>query len=114
VAAGRAGRPTTPPAGPRAKNPSQDAAPPVYDTTRLRAAVEPFGARLEVLANGAMVVTLGASGAATDQAVRAARSALALRELLPKAPIVLATGRGVVQARLPLGEVIDRGVRALR
>jgi tetratricopeptide (TPR) repeat protein len=90
------------------------ATPEIYDTTRLRAAVEPFGAHLEVLANGAMVVTLGASGAATDQAVRAARSALALRGLLPNAPIVLATGRGVVQARLPLGQVIDRGVRALR
>ena len=90
------------------------ASPAVYDTNRLRAAVEPFGARLEMLANGAMVITLGSTGAATDQAVRAARSALALRELLPEAPIVLATGRGVVQARLPLGQVIDRGVRALR
>ncbi|MDH5493475.1 MAG: AAA family ATPase, partial [Myxococcales bacterium] len=50
---------------------------------------------------------------ATDQAARAARCALAIRELLPHEPVVLVAGRGVVTSRLPIGDVIDRGVRIL-
>jgi tetratricopeptide (TPR) repeat protein len=80
----------------------------------LRAAVAPYGARLEVLAEGSMLATIAGSGAATDQAVRAARCALALRGLLPETPVVLVTGRAVMSGKLPIGAVIDQGVRALR
>ncbi len=53
-----------------------------------------FGGELEVLDGGAPLVTLSSSGAATDLAVRAARCALAMRELLPDAGIAVACGRG--------------------
>ncbi|MBI2896041.1 MAG: protein kinase [Deltaproteobacteria bacterium] len=82
----------------------------------LRAAVAPYGAVLEVLADGAVIATLAGEEIATDQAVRAARCALALRELIADAPMMLATGRGILASgaqRPPVGEVIDRGVRAL-
>ncbi len=72
-----------------------------------------FGARLERLADGSLVGTLVGDGDATDHAARAARFALALRELLPNVPIVLATGRGVVTGRFPVGEVLDRAARLL-
>ncbi len=81
---------------------------------RLEAAVAPFGARLEWLMNGTLVVTLASRGTAVDQAVQSARCALALKAQLPEAPIVLATGRGVIAARLPVGEVIDRAARMLK
>jgi tetratricopeptide (TPR) repeat protein len=82
----------------------------------LQAASAPFGARLEILADGAIVATLAGQGPATDEATRAARCALALRELVLEVPMMLATGRGILGAdasRLPVGQVIDRGVRAL-
>ena len=79
----------------------------------LRRAVEKFGARAEVLSSGAVIVTLSGVSTAVDQAARAARCALAMRSLFPDAPMVLATGRGVVSAPLPLGEVVERSVAML-
>ena len=73
----------------------------------LRGAVLPFQARVERLLDGSVVATLVGSGAATDQAARAARCALALRALMPGVPMSLATGRGIVAGHLPIGEVID-------
>ena len=64
--------------------------------------------RAEVLADGSVVVALLGEGAATDQAARAARCALAMRGIVPAAPMALALGRTVVGGRLPLGELIDR------
>jgi tRNA A-37 threonylcarbamoyl transferase component Bud32/tetratricopeptide (TPR) repeat protein len=72
-----------------------------------------FGARVERLADGSLVATLVGSGDATDHAAHAARFALALREMMPDAPIVLATGRGVVTGKFPVGEVLDRAARLL-
>src|SRR5262249_23562353 len=66
--------------------------------------------RAEVLADSSVVVTLFGQGAATDQAARAARCALALRALFPDAPTALAIGRSVVGDRVPLGEIIDRAI----
>lgn len=74
----------------------------------LRKTVEPFGARLEALMDGSVVATIAERGAATDRAAQAARCALALRRELPRSPMSLATGRGEVAARLPMGEAIDR------
>ncbi|MBI2394529.1 MAG: protein kinase [Deltaproteobacteria bacterium] len=80
----------------------------------LRAAAKPFGGRVEVLADGSVVVTLEGTSAATDQAARAARCALALRAVVPDVPIAIATGRGDASSRFPFGEVIDRAVHVLR
>ena len=72
-----------------------------------------FGARIERLLDGSIVATLASDGDATDHAAQAARFALALREVMPEGPIVLATGRGVVTGRFPVGEVLDRASRLL-
>src|SRR5208282_3145770 len=68
----------------------------------------------EQIADGSVVVTLSGSKVATDQAARAAHCALALRDLMPEARMSLATGRGVVAERWPMGEVIDRAAALLR
>jgi tetratricopeptide (TPR) repeat protein len=80
----------------------------------LREALRAFGAHLERLADGSLAASLGGSGSATDQTARAARCALAMRARLPDVPLVLATGRGVVGAELPVGDVIDRAAHLLR
>jgi len=81
---------------------------------KLRAAVVPFGAQLEWLMDGSMVVAFRGRGSATDQAARAARCALVLRNYYPQAPMVLATGRRVSPERVPVGEVVDRAAALLR
>jgi tetratricopeptide (TPR) repeat protein len=80
----------------------------------LRAAVEPHEARLEMLADGTVVALLAGHGIPREQAARAARSALAMRSLLPGAAMVLATGPAVLGRRLPVGDVIERAVAALQ
>ncbi len=80
---------------------------------RVRQAVAPFGAKVEELANGMLVVLLVGTGPATDQAAVAARCALRLQTLLPRAPIVLLTGRGVSTERLPVGEVFESAASLL-
>lgn len=80
---------------------------------RARRVAEAHGARFEPLPRGAVVLALSGTGAATDQAARAARCALALRDALPGVPVSLATGWGVVRAEVPIGEVIDRAVAML-
>ncbi len=82
--------------------------------TALRATVEPFGARLETLLDGSVIATPQGVGPATDQAVKAARCALAMRALLPDMPIALATGKSLIAQSWPVGQVIDRAVRLLR
>ena len=73
-----------------------------------------FGARVESLADGSTVVMSHGTGAATDQAMQAARCALAIRPLVKDSPMVLSTGRSDVKERLPIGEVIDRAAALLR
>ncbi|MEO6774464.1 MAG: protein kinase [Kofleriaceae bacterium] len=79
----------------------------------LRAAALAHGATLERLVDGSHVVTIAGGGSAGDQAVQAARCALALKEVAPTAPMALATGRGVLAGRWPVGEAIDRAARLL-
>jgi serine/threonine protein kinase/tetratricopeptide (TPR) repeat protein len=79
-----------------------------------RLAVESLGAHFEGLADGSMIVTTPGRGTAMDQAVLAARCAIALRDALPTATVALATGRGDVSRRLPVGEVIERAARMFR
>jgi tetratricopeptide (TPR) repeat protein len=84
------------------------------EAERCRVLAEGFGAGLEWLADGVAVATLLGESTATDQAVRAARCALALRSLMGGARVALATGHGVIGDRLPLGEVIDQAAHLLR
>jgi eukaryotic-like serine/threonine-protein kinase len=87
-----------------------------------RAVVAAHGGRLDALAGGAFVVSLAGAGAATDQAARAARCAIALRALLPRAPMALSMGRSVIGGSLwdgsgdgvPTGKIIDRGAELLK
>jgi tetratricopeptide (TPR) repeat protein len=79
----------------------------------LRQVARPWGARVEMLADGTVVAVLPGTLEVADEAVRAARCALALRARMPGVPLALATGRGVVDDRYPVGEVMERAVRAL-
>lgn len=81
---------------------------------RLRLAVAPYGAQLETLPNGMIVSTLAGRASATDQAVRAARCAFAMRLAAPRVPMVLVTGRAVLDDGLPMGDAVDRAVAMLR
>lgn len=84
-----------------------DDAQPSFDMP-VRDVAELHGARVSRVARGPYVLTLLGSGTATDQAARAATCALAIRAALPRAPIAIATGRGEISAKLPVGDVIDR------
>ncbi|WNG45153.1 protein kinase [Archangium minus] len=92
------------------------------DTTRehvfresLHTTLAPYGARVALLAEGSWVATLMPErGAATDQAALAARCALAIKEQVAGAGVVLATGLGILNKRLPVGEAMDRAGRLLR
>jgi tetratricopeptide (TPR) repeat protein len=81
---------------------------------RLQEIVDAHEGELEPLVDGSVVVTLRGSGAATDQAARTARCALALRAVIGGSPMAVAMGRGELQGRWPTGDVIDRAARLLR
>ncbi len=78
-----------------------------------RAIAARYGAVLERVTAETLVAAMVARGPAIDLAASAARLALALHAILPAAPIVVATGPGVVGGTLPVGEVIDRGAHLL-
>jgi eukaryotic-like serine/threonine-protein kinase len=80
----------------------------------LRDAIQPFGAQLESLASGMIVVTLPGRHSATDQATRSARCVLAMRAAAPNVPMVLATGRAVLEERVPTGDAVDRAIRMIQ
>ncbi|MDB4956768.1 MAG: protein kinase [Myxococcales bacterium] len=80
----------------------------------LSAAVAAHGGRAEVLADGSVVVTVFGEGAATDQAARSARCALAVRAVVPGSAMALAIGRSRSGDNAPLGDLIDRAASLLR
>lgn len=82
-------------------------------TDRLSATVAEYRGRSAVLPDGTIAVTISGQGAATDQAARAARCALALRSVLPSAAMGLAIGRSV-KIDQAVGELIDRAATLLR
>ena len=84
------------------------------DPRRLAEVAHAFGARLEPIGDGGVVLTLAGRGTATDQAAHAARCALSVRDTLPDAAVALATGRGSIEQGTSLGPVIDRAVNLLR
>jgi hypothetical protein len=81
---------------------------------RVRAVVEPLSGEVIALLDGSLVVTVDASGAATDHAARAARVALAIRTVAGEAAIAVAAGRAEITGRVPVGEVVQRGADLLR
>ncbi|HET7718875.1 MAG TPA: protein kinase, partial [Acidimicrobiales bacterium] len=74
---------------------------------KIQQAIAPFGARADRFFGTAMLVTLIGHGTPTDLATQAARCALKLKAILPRAVFAVTTGRAVVEGQLPLGEVID-------
>lgn len=76
-------------------------------------ALQQQGGTLIRLVDGSLLVSVSNVGVATDQAVRAARCALALREAMPRAAVALATGFGSFDGAMPHGEVIDRAASLL-
>ncbi len=75
--------------------------------------VRRHGGDMARLANGALLVTLGGRGPATEQVMIAAACALELRDALPSARIALATGRALTTAGGPPGPVIDEAASQL-
>src|SRR5262245_19934199 len=75
----------------------------------LRDAIRPYGGWMERLADGSTIVVVGAEGQiATDQAVQAARCALAMRAVARTQPLAIAMGHAESTRRLPEGDVLDR------
>ncbi len=81
--------------------------------TEILKAVQPFGARLDELADNTLLISLAGAGSAMDQADRAARCALRMRESLPESPMVVATGRAEQTRRLIMGPVLERAAALL-
>lgn len=80
---------------------------------QVRWMAEPFGARVDELADGTVLAVLLGSGPATDTAAHAARVALRVRRVVPSAPLVLLMARGEEGERLPMGEVLERAASLL-
>ena len=72
-----------------------------------------YGGALNELADGTIIGVFNTGGKPHDIAVRAAHCALVIRAELDVDAIILATGRGIAEDRLPVGEVIDRAVSLL-
>jgi tetratricopeptide (TPR) repeat protein len=79
----------------------------------MRKAIAPFDAELSHLIDSTVMLTLRGKGTAADRTARAARCALAVRDLMPHVPVVLATGRGMLRVRQPVGDVIDEAASLL-
>jgi tetratricopeptide (TPR) repeat protein len=75
--------------------------------------VEIHGGLLDVLLDGTRVVTLPAARVAAEQVVGAARCALAVRAVLPDAPMAIGTSRGEISALQPGGGAIERAAGLL-
>ncbi|HWN66070.1 MAG TPA: serine/threonine-protein kinase, partial [Haliangium sp.] len=83
------------------------------DDRPLSAAVAATGAELQRLANGTLLVTIPDPRLPTDQASRAARAAMALRQVAPGLAMVLATGRAEGPRQIPLEQVVRQAAPAL-
>ena len=73
-----------------------------------------LGVHAEVLMNGSLVASVPHAATANDQAARAARVALLIKEAWPNSEVVVATGRGTAHGTTTLGEVAERAARLLR
>ncbi len=77
-------------------------------------AMAPFAVPVEFLLDGSLVVVLHGSGHALDQAVQAAHAALIVADRWPEARVALATGRGSLKSRAPVGEVAQDAAALLK
>lgn len=84
------------------------------DRQALLQAVADLGVSPDFLANDSLIVTVPTMGSAQDQATRAARAALLIKDRWPTAVISMATGRGAIHGRTAVGEVVDMAARSLR
>ncbi len=80
---------------------------------RLEAMVAPHGARVSLLLDGAALALLSGRGTRAEQAMRVARTALALGAALPGAPVAAVTGAGSCVDEVPLGDMVERAARML-
>ncbi|MFY0580998.1 hypothetical protein ACN28S_48195 [Cystobacter fuscus] len=81
----------------------------------LRKMLAPYGGRVELLADGSLAATLVLErDTATDRAALAGRCALTFKERWPDAGVVLVTGLGLLNQRLPVGSAMDRAGQLLR
>lgn len=79
----------------------------------LSTVVASFGAEVECMSDGTILICMTGQGTANDQVVHAARCALSVREHVPEAPMVLATGLAVFSNEAFSGDVIDRAAALL-
>jgi len=73
-----------------------------------------YGGRLEMLADGTMVIIISGPTVPTDIAVQLARCALALEAHFPERRIAVTTGWGKLGRGLPVGAAIERAMKLLR
>ena len=73
-----------------------------------------FGAHVETPIDGSVVAAWIGAAPPTDEATRAARLALEIARLLPGHRVALATGRGQVDQRWPVGVAIERALEVWR
>jgi hypothetical protein len=85
----------------------------VIEEELLSRLVESHGGSVTRLADGSWIVAVTGGREATDNAVRGAQCALALRELLVDTPIAMVVGRGEFMKGVPVGTLIDRGAKLL-
>jgi eukaryotic-like serine/threonine-protein kinase len=79
----------------------------------LRMVVERHRGKLEVFADGSLLVILSHADAATDLAFRGARCALAIRSLLGNGSVVVVSGRAVFGPGVSESELLDRSMELL-
>jgi eukaryotic-like serine/threonine-protein kinase len=80
---------------------------------QLREKLPATDCQIERLADGTLLIACWGKSNARDQAAQAVHAAMALAAIVPDA-VVVATGRGVIAGRWPVGEAIDRAARMLR
>lgn len=80
---------------------------------QVRATALPPDCQVERLADGSYLIAIWGRGNARDQAAQAVHAAMSLASIVTE-PVVVATGRGVVAGRWPVGEVIDRAAHMVR
>lgn len=74
----------------------------------VRDALVMLGVNVECMVDGSLIATVIRQGAATAQAIHAARCAMLIKERWPEAVVALGTGRAVLEGTSVLGEVLGR------
>lgn len=81
---------------------------------QLEALAARFSVKIDRLGSASLIATLVGQGDATDQAARAARFALSVRDVVGSAPMALATGHGHLARGGPVGPPTDRATTSAR